>query len=108
MKFSGTRQSRPQSNFKINYYFCESLKKSEIPTYYQQHSSTTNEIFGRSNITFTKKCIIYLLVLYLKLTLPYKPININRRTINFMHIIFPAAVQLGSEAAVWKDSEKYV
>ena len=51
MKISGTRKSRPQSNFKINYYFCQYLKKSEISTYYQPVlSSTTNETI------LTKQC----------------------------------------------------
>ena len=44
MKISVPRQSRPQSNFKINCCFCQYLKKSEISTYYEPVlSSTTNE-----------------------------------------------------------------
>ena len=73
------------------------------------------KLFWRNNIAFTKKCIIYLLVLYLKLTFPNftRQLNnfttqVNCRTINFMHIIFIAAVRLGSEAAVCRGSEKYV
>ena len=61
MKFSGTRQARPQRNFKINYYFCESLKKSEIPTYYQQHSSTTNETIWTKQYNFHKE-VYYLFI----------------------------------------------
>ena len=73
MKFSVTRQPCPQSNFKINYYFCQSLKKSEMSTYIIINLFTPLlqiKLFWRNNKAFTRKCIIYLLVLYLKLMFP--------------------------------------
>ena len=73
----------------INYYFCQSLKKSEISVYYKPvYFSTSNE-----NI-FTEQYSFYL--------------EVYRRRVDFMHNIPLATVRLRSEAAGWNNSGKYV
>ena len=66
----------------INYYLCQSFKKSEISNLFTPLLQM--KLFWRNNIAFTKKCTV------------------------FMHNILLAIVRLGWEAAVWRGSEKYV
>ena len=49
-------------NWLINYFFCQSLKKSEIPIYYQPvHFSTSNKIIFRKQYSFQYSTCYYMM-----------------------------------------------
>ena len=73
------------SKWFIHYYFCQFVKKSETSIYQPVHPFTTNKS------------------IFIKLHDFY-----YRRRVDFMHNIVLVAVRLGSEAAVWRCSGKYV
>ena len=59
------------------------------------------KLFWWNNIAFTKECIIYLLVLYLKFTFP-------NFTSQLMSTVEKSISRWSSEGAVWRGSEKNV
>ena len=84
----------PSGILKLTTIFVNSWKfRNVLSTYYQPvHSCVTNETIKKGNNTaFTKQCISYLLVLYLKLTFP-----------NFTSQLMSTC------AAVWRSAKKYV